>query len=810
MTQLPSRQVWRGLLASLTLAVWALMPWPARALDLAGRVVDEAGQGMPGVHVSVAPNGPTTVTAADGRFVISGLAPGTYRLTFTAEPDLRREQEVSVADGEPPPLTILLEPPSAHVLFSATVTAVSRKEEPLLYAPAAATRLGAEEIERSSLHGQAPRLFAMIPGVEVVQNGLYDFNLNARGFNTMVSTRVLTRLDGRDPSVPINIGNPNWAELTFAMEELGAAEFVRGPSSALYGASAYNGLVDLRTTDPKDAAGGKLRITAGEKRTQRYYASHAGKLADDWHFRAFGGYHHSGTFSRSRVGTAEYDLGSAPSEAIPLPRTTEEIATLGGRLDHYFTRDTLLVVEGGATQAEGQVTVTGLGRSQATDVSRPWANVRLRGSSWQLTSFYTGQQQDNQINLTSGQPSFISAYNAGIESQARSGLAGGRVEILGGFALGRQYSDSKDPAGRQTVLGAPSQANRGAAFGQIEAAVTDSLRLFFTARGDESGLFDARFSPRAAIVYSPFSRHSLRASFNDSFQQAGLVSYFLDTPIAQPIDLSGLEAALQPLLGGIELGFGAIPVVAVGNPGLIVEKIRTVEVGYTAAPGSDWLLSLSLYKNRSKDFATNLLPQTGTSLGRLNPAFGPYQPPVGLSAAASAAVLSALDAALPPALRSALSNRSDGSPVFVPLSLTNFGLVDSQGTELEISRTISQHWLLRANFSYFDFKVQREAPENLLLPNAPKYQAKSAVLYLTERLDASVQYRWVNGFPWSSGVYQGDVPSYSVVDVNANYRLSRHWSIGGDITNCFGNQHYELFGGDLLGRRALAAVSLYW
>jgi len=36
--------------------------------------------------------------------------------------------------------------------------------------------------------------------------------------------------------------------------------------------------------------------------------------------------------------------------------------------------------------------------------------------------------------------------------------------------------------------------------------------------------------------------------------------------------------------------------------------------------------------------------------------------------------------------------------------------------------------------------------------------------------ESSVARRWVDSFPWLSGIYMGQVPSYCVVDLNASYR----------------------------------------
>ena len=88
------------------------------------------------------------------------------------------------------------------VFESVVVNGTTRLPARLVEAPAAVTVVGSDELATQALHGQLPRVLAGTPGVELVQSGLYDFNLNSRGFNTFYNRHVLTRIDGRDPSLP--------------------------------------------------------------------------------------------------------------------------------------------------------------------------------------------------------------------------------------------------------------------------------------------------------------------------------------------------------------------------------------------------------------------------------------------------------------------------------------------------------------------------------------------------------------------------------------------------------------------------------
>ena len=67
--------------------------------------------------------------------------------------------------------------------------------------------------------------------------------------------------------------------------------------------------------------------------------------------------------------------------------------------------------------------------------------------------------------------------------------------------------------------------------------------------------------------------------------------------------------------------------------------------------------------------------------------------------------------------------------------------------------------------------------------------------------------RWVDAFRWSTGVFVGDVPSYTTVDLDAQYRVAREWSLGVSVKNLLDDQHYEYFGAAILRRRALVHVT---
>ena len=100
--------------------------------------------------------------------------------------------------------------------------------------------------------------------------------------------------------------------------------------------------------------------------------------------------------------------------------------------------------------------------------------------------------------------------------------------------------------------------------------------------------------------------------------------------------------------------------------------------------------------------------------------------------------------------------------------------------------------------------------ETFLLPNSPEHKVSGGVSYLRERWNVNLRARWYDEFRWVDGIFQGDVEAYTVADVFGSYRLNEHWLVGAHVSNAFDNEHWESWGGDLIGRRALAYVTVSW
>lgn len=784
------------------LAVGAGALSAAQTGSVAGRVTTGDGIGLAGVAVTCTACPAAAVSDAQGRYRLEAVPAGTHDLVLSLGALAAGEPGVAVAAGGTTEVTTAVD---WDTVFGGvlTVQAASRYRQRFVEAPAAVTSVTAEAIQRRASFGQVPRLLADAAAAELPQAGLYDYNLNTRGFNGSTNRRILTLVDGVDTSQAVFAGAQEWAALAFGLDELESVELIYGPGAALYGAGAYNGVLDLRTRTPRRSLGGRLRLAGGELATRRVEGRWAGGSDRSGFAKLVGGWQESDDFLRSRVGGAEYGGGTLPAEAIAPPRDRVELGSGAVRWERDLGTRWTLDLGGGRERLEGTSAVTGLGRLQRQRVDRTWGRAEVAGEHANLLASYGERDSDGEVSLSAGSAIFLAETRAAVEGQAHGGFQEGRGRLVGGASWTRLRVDSADPRGAQTLFTAPVESEHEAVFGQAEYDPTPRLHAVASLRWDGSDLHDDQVSPRLAVVWAVGANRSLRLTYSEAFQSPTLSEKHVIVPIAAPLDLSGLETALAPLLGGVPLGLGSVPLVAVGNRDLGVEEVTSWELGYSGTLGDRSFLTVSAYRSRLTDFTTNLVPVLGTGLGQLvHPPL--WQPPAGLSPAAAAAVRAALAAALPADFL--LAADAAGNPYVPYLSFGTFGRVDTTGVDVALASAWNR-WRLDVSASWFDHEVQLEAAVNPLLPNRAEWQAALGAGWVGERLDAHAGWRWSDGFDFRSGVFVGPVPAYSVVDLTANWRIGDHWSAGLTVANALDDEHYEMFGGDLLRRRALASVT---
>ncbi len=794
----------RGIRALSIMALLLLCAGPAlaQAGQIDGTVARDNGSGVGGVTVVVSELGLVEITNNKGGFEFRGVPAGSYNLSFSLG-DNADSAQVEVVDGGTANVEQTVD---WDVSFAETITvfSASRRRERIVDAPAAVTIVSEAEIQRESNSGQLPKVIEFTPGVEVTQSGIHDYNLNMRGFNSSLNRRVQVIVDGRDPAIPF-LGSTEWSYLS-NMQNMSSVELVRGPSSALYGANAFNGVLNLITKAPRDIDGGSFTLTGGDFSTLRTDLGWAAGLGSDWFLKLEGQYSEGEAFNRDRTSSVEY--AGLPFERVA---ADDEYDSLHAniRLDKYFGNN-LLTIEGGTYDAFGGVTVTGIGRVNVLDSERNFARFNVSTQHFNFLAYHNDRQTPDQIALASGGRIFLDTDNQQVEVQGNGSFNDGKIRVVGGASYRETNIDTGNAQGNQTLIFAPVASDNQAVFAQADFDITDKVKLVVAGRYDDSTLHDSQFSPKAALVVGVAPNHTLRFSYNEAFQVANYSEFFLEAPTVIPgttlssIDLSGVEFLCGLL--SLSCGFGTpTPVRALGNQDLQLEEITAFEIGYSGIFGSKAYMTVDYYNNELDNFITDL---TGNAFGSINPNFGPYTLPDG--SPAPALVQSTLAGALGP-LIAFLSNNVDGSPLFALASYTNAGAVDTQGLDFGLNVYLTNEWVFDFTYSWFDFDVKELGVLNSpIIPNAPENKFAAGITYNGAKWGGSLKYRWVDDFAWEAGAFAGPVPSYSVVNLSGNYNINDNITVGLNVSNLTEEKHWESFGGDILQRRALGYITFDW
>lgn len=822
-------------------------PLAAQTVATIRGVVTRAGDKAPlaGVVVSVKGlTGTSTASGTTGKYTLVRIPVGAQTLQFRFPGYAEVERAVTVTDG----MTVDASMESKPVnLADITVTAASREQERIVEAPAAVTSIEPRVLQSNSSTGQAPMALAQGSGVDLTQSGVNDFNINARGFNSSLNRRVLTLLDGRDLAIAF-LGSQEWNTLPVATDELRSMELVRGPGSALYGANAFAGVIDMQTLSPRESQGGKLGISGGGLYTFKADGRWAGVFGNGaWGLRLNGGYSSSDTWTRSRTTADGLDLqreyaSSMGKDSLTVAKITPEAIALSGqtlasnragigsrdpiktmygaaRLDHYMSSG-VVTLEGGASQAENEVLVTGIGRVQVLKGFKPYGRLAFNSSHFNILTYINHRTSDSangkgQRSLASGAYLIEKSTIVHAEVEGHTSFNEDKLGVVGGASI-RQYNVNTD-----TTLMRGIDDDRhdkvASAFGQVEYHLTPQFRLVGAARYDKGDLFDGQFSPKAGIVFSPNKDNGFRFTYNRAFQTPNYSEFFLRAAAAPAANFLALETGLRanaqlgPALANVPVGqlftnSSAVPIWARGNPNLTVEKTSGFELGYKGALNERTYVTLDLYTSKIQDFVTDLLPG-------VNPAFPYWTPPAAVPTAAVAGLVGAIKATLganpATALAGAGLTRTEDGKTAVVVSYTNAGHVDQRGLDLGIGVQASSEIRLDGSFSYFHFKVIDQQTGDQLLPNTPDRKATFTASYegKTNGFDASLSARFVAAYSWAAGVFVGKVPDSQSWNANIGYQMTPRYRFSLIGTNIFDQKRFQLFGGSVIRRRILASLT---
>jgi outer membrane receptor protein involved in Fe transport len=158
-----------------------------------------------------------------------------------------------------------------------TISLVTGNRQPLRRAPAVATVITAQDIAAMGAT-DLDEVLETVPGIHVGRNNQgYNPLYVIRGIYSEFNGQTLVLQNGV-PMTTMFIGNRGllWAGLPLA--NIARVEIIRGPGSALYGADAYAGVINIVTKSAADIQGSEVGLRVGSFSSREAWAQHGGKL----------------------------------------------------------------------------------------------------------------------------------------------------------------------------------------------------------------------------------------------------------------------------------------------------------------------------------------------------------------------------------------------------------------------------------------------------------------------------------------------------------------------------------------------------
>lgn len=213
----------------------------AQKASVSGKVVD-ASTGEPLIAATVRSAAAGAITDFDGTYRLE-LEPGRHDLAIRYVGYQPFNKTLTLEAGQEVNVDAFLEVEAA-VLQTATVTS-GKFEKPLSEVTVSLEVLRPDLI-KSTGKVTIDEALEKIPGVTII-----DGQANIRGgsgYAQGAGSRVLLMVDDM-PILTADAGFPNWDDVP--VENIAQVEVVKGAASALYGSSALNGIINVRTAYPK-------------------------------------------------------------------------------------------------------------------------------------------------------------------------------------------------------------------------------------------------------------------------------------------------------------------------------------------------------------------------------------------------------------------------------------------------------------------------------------------------------------------------------------------------------------------------------
>lgn len=445
-------------------------------------------------------------------------------------------------------------PERGEDVYEERVVSASRVSESPVLAPNSTTVVTAQDIRMSGVTSIG-ELLRRAGGVDVMTLTGGDTQVSIRGLNQRLSNKVVVLLNGRSVYFDF-LGVTVFHMLPITVEDIERIEIIRGPASALYGADAFTGVINIITHEP-----GRGRSFVSGSVGEQNSARGAFRLSG-----------RSGLLAYRVSGVAEradnYQLSADPARTDTSFNSEQpELGVYNRWIDTDFRadlgRDFVLRVGAGVAFIE-QVTFMALGRVRemyGADgvVSQSYAQLQTpSGLGFRL--FWHGLYTDAKAAV--GAP-------GAVEQIARDVVQHGvdaEVTFQRAFKLGVPHNLTLGVGYRHknvqfAWLDDDHKQHHFSLFLQERAELGQVVQLHLGARMDRHPLLGVRVSPRGSLVTRLTHASAARFTVGTAFRSPTFLENYLDNE--NPTDRRGVVA------------------VSLGDENLSPERMLSFELGYS-------------------------------------------------------------------------------------------------------------------------------------------------------------------------------------------------------------------------------------
>ncbi len=447
--------------------------------------------------------------------------------------------------------------------YARVVVTASRTSQDPLDSPSTVVILTEDDIRLSGVTN-IPDLLRQVAGVDVMQLAAGQPDLAIRGFNRELSNKVLVLIDGRSVYQDM-LATPFWGTLPISMQDIARVEVIRGPGSAVYGANAMTGVVNIITKTPGEGKN-EVHVEGGRPGYLQGSASVTGRSGPNaWRLSA--GTQRMGRWADLAPGTTE-----SLEVAVADPERSLDVVRAYGRVDRVIGKKGFLGLSGGYAEGMQEFYAIGALGDYALPFRSGFARVDASYEPVHLRSFYN--RFDGEafpwLQPVGGRSLATAVSNDvfDVELEAIEAFKTGQVSHQLNVGTGYRYKSVRwgylQGQGEEAIVEHHTRAfvNEQATLGRWSAV--GSFRV------DRHPLVDLSktLSPRGALIVRTTGGSSVRVSSGTSFRAPSQMESYLE--LAQPVDVDG--------------GY----VRTLGSKELVPERIFTVEAGYHQAD-FDWL-----------------------------------------------------------------------------------------------------------------------------------------------------------------------------------------------------------------------------